>query len=427
VDRAAEAVVTFVVNAAWQAAVIALIGIGISRLLHRAPAALRFWLLALTLIAAVGSPLMTLVPRPQPPAGRVISVSAVKGGSVSEQNVPLLPELPSVNRHVADAITIVYLAGLLLAAARLVIAAVRTWRLVKNSQPFADGVRISDDIGSPVTIGSTILIPRSLEGSDLLPAALAHERAHVRRRDFAVNAILQLAALPLWFQPFAMLLRRELAEVRELACDEEAAGQSPLAYATALVRIASMTAHRDFALGMASTAIERRVALLRQPTPRSRPATLAAIAAIVIVPIALFAACSRTSIAPAIASPTLSGRWTLVQSQSDFRAMVPNGYDAFTQSIAQDARSLSVRQHRVAKGRAEDHAWRVVTDGKWRGVDGIPRTNGRATWRNGQLSLCLRGPGAHSESVEVRISGGKLICDGDTERGHFHTVFERVD
>ena len=426
-DRAAEAVVTFLVNAAWQSAAIASIGIAISRLLHRAPASLRFWLAALTLMAAVGSPLMTLVPRSQPHHIGVVSAQATSD-SVVPQAAPLPPIRATVDRRVADIVTMLYFAGLLLAVARLGLAAFRTRRLLSGLQPSADGIRISSDIVSPITIGSTILIPRSLENSDLLPAAIAHEHAHVRRRDFAVNAILQLIALPLWFHPLAMLLRREIAELRELACDEEAAGQSsPQAYAMALVRIASMSARRDFALGMASTSIERRVTLLRTSPPRSRRATIAAIVAIAIVPIALFAACSRTSIAPSIAGSTLSGRWTLVKSESDFRAVVPHEYDFFTQSIAQDAHGIAVRQHRVAKGRAEDHAWRVLTDGKWRAVEGIPRTNGRATWRNGQLSLCLRGPGAHTENVDVRISGGKLIVDGATERGRYHTVFQRED
>jgi len=427
VDRAAEAVVTFVVNATWQSAVIALTGMAISRLLHRAPASLRFWLAALTLIAAVASPLMTLVPRSQPHLTRIAS-ARITPDLVSVQPAPLSPVRATVNRGVANIVTMIYAAGLLLAALRLCFAALRTRHLLASSHPFADGIRISNDIVSPVTIGMTILIPRSLENSDLLPAAIAHERAHVRRHDFPVNAILQLAALPLWFHPLAMLLRREIAELRELACDEEAAGESsPQAYAMALVRIASMSARRDFALGMASTSIERRVKLLRASPPRSRTATLAAIVAIITVPIALFAACSRRSIAPSIAGSTLSGRWSLVKSQSDFGAVVPNAYDSYTQSIVQDARSISVRQHRVANGRAEDHAWHVITDGRWRPVAGIRNTNGRATWRNGQLSLSVKGPGAHTENVEVRISVGRMICDGATERGHFHTVFQRED
>jgi beta-lactamase regulating signal transducer with metallopeptidase domain len=426
-DRVAEEVVTFVINAAWQSSVIALIGIVAARLLRRAPARLRFVLVALTLIAALAAPVMTLVPRHDARTTRVMSISNDTGDTVAVQQESAAPMRPTLNRRSAEIITTLYFAGLLLAAARLLVAAQRTRRLLARSQPFGDGIRISD-VASPVTIGATILIPRSLAGSDLLDAAVAHERAHVRRRDFAVNAFLQLAALPLWFHPAAMFLRREIAELRELACDEEAARQSsPRAYAAALVRIASMTARRDFALGMSSTSIERRVSLLRQPPPRSRAASVIAILAIVILPLTLFAACSRTSIAPAIAGPRLDGNWTLVAAQSDFRMMVPHSYDVYTQSIVQDARGVQVRQRRVAGGRAEDHAWRVVTDGKWRAVDGMPHTNGRAEWRNGRLTLCMKGPGAHSETAEAWISGGRLMCDGDTERGHFHAVFQRED
>jgi beta-lactamase regulating signal transducer with metallopeptidase domain len=427
-DRVAEGVVTFVINAAWQSAVIALIGIGAARLLRRAPARLRFLLVALTLIAAVTAPVMTLVPRHEVRTTRVVPISTNTGDTVAIQHEPAPPMRPSLNQRSATTITILDLAGLLLATTRLLVAARRTRGLLARSKAFADGIRISDDVASPVTIGATILIPRSLEGSDLLDAAIAHERAHVRRRDFAVNAFLRLVALPLWFHPAAMLLRREIAELRELACDEEAAGQSsPRAYAAALVRIASMTARRDFALGMSSTSIERRVSLLREPPPQSRIASIAAIVAIVILPLALFGACSRTSIAPAIAGPTLDGKWTLVAAQSDFRMMVPHSYDTYTQSIAQDASGLQVHQHRVAGGRAEDHAWGVVTDGKWRAVEGIPQTTGRATWHNGRLTLCMKGPGPHSETAEAWISGGRLMCDGDTERGHFHAVFQRED
>src|SRR4051812_24507183 len=295
-DRIAEAVVTFVVNAAWQSAVIASIGIGAARLLRRAPARLRFLLVALTLVAAIAAPVMTLVPRHQTSTTRVVATPDTTGDTIAVQHEPLAALRPSLNRGAAEFVTIIYGAGLLLAAARLLVAARRTRRLLTNSQLFADGIRISEDVVSPVTIGATILIPRSLVAGDLLDAAIAHERAHVRRHDFAVNAVLQLAALPLWFHPAALLLRREIAELRELACDEEAAGQSSRhAYAAALVRIASMTTRGDFAIGMSSTAIERRVALLRQPQTRSRAASAAAIVAIAILPLALVAACSRTS------------------------------------------------------------------------------------------------------------------------------------
>jgi beta-lactamase regulating signal transducer with metallopeptidase domain len=423
----AEAVVTFVANAAWQTTVIALAGIVIARLLRRAPAHLRFRLVALTLVASVAAPVMTIIPRVQSSLPRVAQAAAPLRDIVLTPHAAVMASQPIVNRSAAGAIAVIYLAGALLAAFRLLQAARRTRRLLAGSHPFADGVRISDDITSPVTIGRTILIPRSLEGSELLPAALAHERTHVRRRDFAVNALLQLIALPLWFHPIAALLRREIAELRELACDEEAARQSsPRAYAAALIRIASMSAHGDFALGMASTSIERRVATLRQPRAHSRVNTVLAILAIAIIPFGLFAACTRTSITPAIARPALSGKWTIVPSESNFGANVPPGYQTFKQTIVQDARGISVQQHRVANGRAEEHDWHIDTDGRWHAMD-IKGAIGMGTWQQGRLKLHMNGPGTHEEAAEVWVSGNRLICDGGTDRGHFHVVFQRED
>src|SRR3954453_10350055 len=109
-DRIAEAVVTFVINAAWQSAVIALIGIGTARLLRRAPARLRFLLTALTLIAAVAAPVMTLVPRSQAPTTHSVSISNETGSAAATRPEPLPFVRPSLNRRAAEIVTILYIA-----------------------------------------------------------------------------------------------------------------------------------------------------------------------------------------------------------------------------------------------------------------------------------------------------------------------------
>src|SRR3954471_8666566 len=118
-DRLAEAGEAVVVNAAWQSAVIASIGIGAARLLRRAPARLRFLLVALTLVAAIAAPVMTLVPRRQTATTRVVATPKGTGDIVAVQQEPLAAIRPSLNRHAAEIVTLIYVAGLLLAAARL--------------------------------------------------------------------------------------------------------------------------------------------------------------------------------------------------------------------------------------------------------------------------------------------------------------------
>ena len=404
-----EAVIAFVVNAAWQALVAAIIGLAADRALRNAPARTRCRMLALILAAAVAAPLTSLVPH------RVASSAFGMAARVR------------LTSTVGTGMTAIYLLGLAAAAWRLVRAFRATQRLVEAAAPAGGGFRISDDIMSPVTVGRTILLPRAIVAApDLVAGALAHEEAHVRHRDFLENALLEVIALPLWFHPAAHLLRRRVSELREMACDDEAAarcGTRP--YAAALVRLASLAAPH-LALGIASsTAIERRVERLLR-SPRRAPPTAALLAA-AVMPLALVAGCARYNVSPTVAHSLLCGDWALVADASDFGAVMPSGYDAYTQSIAHGPSRIVVRQHRVANGRAEDHVWSVVTDGAWRPMTGMASSRGRATWRDGRLTLRLESANGHREDAVAWVSGNRLICDGTTERGRFHAVFQRID
>jgi beta-lactamase regulating signal transducer with metallopeptidase domain len=57
-----------------------------------------------------------------------------------------------------------------------------------------------------------------------IAAALAHECAHIRRRDFAKNLFYECVAAAVAYHPACWLMRRRIAETRELVCDEMAAG-----------------------------------------------------------------------------------------------------------------------------------------------------------------------------------------------------------
>ncbi|MGY3075199.1 hypothetical protein ACVWZZ_001570 [Bradyrhizobium sp. LM6.10] len=104
--------------------------------------------------------------------------------------------------------TVVYagVAGLLLL--RLAIGLCLTWRLARVAKPMkgpqmidAD-VRVSCDVGGPVTFGSTILVPPQFSGWDAKKrlAVLAHEGAHVANRRF----LRSLARVP---QPRGVLVQ----------------------------------------------------------------------------------------------------------------------------------------------------------------------------------------------------------------------------
>ena len=153
----------------------------------------------------------------------------------------------------------------------------------------------------PVTLGvrrRVLLVPVGfLDGAEPqdVEAALAHELAHIRRRDYAKNLLYELAMLPLAFHPVVPLLKRQVAESRELVCDAMAAEAmgAPREYARSLLRLASMIADRApartlHAIGIFDANIlERRVMSLTTKRERMRFGTrLAAGAACVLLGVA---------------------------------------------------------------------------------------------------------------------------------------------
>ena len=173
--------------------------------------------------------------------------------------------------HLPPALLVVaallYLAALAFFAIRLAIGLHQTASLRRRAQPlnltgharqsyhryaqlFAvphAQVAASNEIASPITLGirrPTLLLPAHLDTtllSEDLDAILAHEFAHMRRRDFAKNLLYQLLSLPIAFHPIVWLTRSRMAETRELICDDLAAHAvaGRQRYARSLLRLAT--------------------------------------------------------------------------------------------------------------------------------------------------------------------------------------------
>jgi len=379
-------VFAFLVNATWQSVLIAGLAIPIARR--------RFTLLASALIACIAAPILTLAPR---------------GGAASAAVIAVEPRDTKL-------IVILWLVGTTFVLMRMAIALLKARRIVNASLPLRGRIRLSDLIAAPVTIGRTILLPTTLaRDRKLIAAAIAHEHAHVRRGDYFVHVALELIALPLWFHPMLILLRRAIAEAREMACDEQAAARrGRRVYAEALVQLASAAARPALALGVASTSIERRVASLLRP--ESRPPRM-----LLIVPFLAAVACTRFNAAPEM----LRGNWVMDSAKSVIGG--GNPYDSFTQTIEQDRARVAVRQNRVRHGRSEVVSWTVITDGVTRPVGGMRGTNGSAAWRDGKLQLQISGPNGRRETSAAFIRDGRLICEGQSNTTRYHTEFRRVN
>lgn len=99
-------------------------------------------------------------------------------------------------------------------------------RLFANSRRTpTPGVWESARVSVPVTVGwlrPRILLPLEWHTwpSEKLQAVLAHEGAHVRRRDGLISALAGINRSIFWFHPLAWILERKLALLADQACDE---------------------------------------------------------------------------------------------------------------------------------------------------------------------------------------------------------------
>ncbi len=207
-----------------------------------------------------------------PPAGPETSSPAAAAAG-SRQNAagpqalpkPAVPQERSFLKPVSIAALALagYIAGTGIMLARLLLGLALTWRLRRKARPvvedWASGgdVRISGDIGSPVTFGQAILLP--VQCLDWSPArrlaVLAHERSHIAQGDFYVLALATVHRAIFWFSPFSWWLLDELANTAELVSDDaaiEAVGDRP-SYAQILLDFAKIGRHVPAAIGMART------------------------------------------------------------------------------------------------------------------------------------------------------------------------------
>lgn len=128
------------------------------------------------------------------------------------------------------------------AASHLPVGRVAAERVIAQFDPALD-VRSSARIATPVTVGSSVLLPESFVAWDeaTLRIVLSHERAHVRQGDFYIHALAELHCALFWFNPFSWWLRRELSALGEALSDRAAVEQadSRACYAELLLAFAS--------------------------------------------------------------------------------------------------------------------------------------------------------------------------------------------
>ena len=351
-----QLLLTFLLNAVWQVALIAALAAFGSWLLRKAIARYQHWLWVGALCLAFLVPFLTslraVFDNPTAPA------VTTETTPFRRTNVPFLAG-ETENLQVRSAITppsstfeLNQTLGLTLLALYCgfliyrIFKLVQAWQTTRNIRHLAvelepddrlieiiqrcernlripsDSVRIlrSETLPVPVTIGlrqPVIILPEALlhEGDiELLTSAIGHEFIHVARRDYLLNLVYELLFVPNSFHPAAAFLRRRVKQTRELCCDELVAERILTAevYARSLVRLASsapplrrLSVTTTVGIADADILEARIMSLLKKPELNTRWKKL------------LLVAVSLLLVVPCVAAATLATRFDVDRNAQD--------------------------------------------------------------------------------------------------------------
>ncbi len=347
---------TLLIEAAIKISLVVVLGLIAATMLRGRPAALRHWILAAAIAAALATPLLMSVapswrlpvngssiepPAPQPaPASR--SDGRI-GITTTTADRPASTVVAESRVNTALVFVTLWIAGVVLNLSRL---GVGLWRLRRTAArasvvadgPWAESARmLSEHFGirravqllqstEPallVTWGlmrPKVLLPAGASSwdADRIRVVLAHELAHVQRRDWIVQIGSELLRSACWFNPLVWFASSRLRLESERACDDAVVnlGVSGGDYAQHLLDLAMQfgrtrqPAFPAVAIVPRPSSLERRVTAMlnvhlnRGPVSRvSRLATLALLLAIAL-PIALFAQNRFSTVSGTIVDPS---------------------------------------------------------------------------------------------------------------------------
>ena len=323
-DLASPALGWTLVHSLWQTGLLALGYAAWRAVARRSSVSLRYRVayLALALgVAAAGATFWSLgsADRSDPAVSRVSP--GTKAVAMVGQALPLplrgaLPAaLPSAAHltSVLSGLVALWFGGVLIQTVRLVGGVLVAGQIRRRSTPVGDGdlqraqlslsIRLgigppvellqSDEVETPVAMGwwrPAVLLPSALvhaAGSAPLDPLLAHELAHVRSRDYAVNLVQSGLDALLFFCPGARSLSAEIRRLREYRCDDQAVAlcDRPASYLRALAGLVEVQ-HPSFptpaAIGPSLVDRMRRLSE-GDVMPRSRATHTLALAASVVV------------------------------------------------------------------------------------------------------------------------------------------------
>jgi TonB family protein len=331
-----------------KASVIVLVALAATALMRNRSAAVRHWVLSAAIVCAAVTPALELIVPSWHvafgrsaliPAAAPLNESAAVAPALPRETSPATSRQPSVDHQqtlsrdtaaitVAGALAAIWIAGIAVSVSLLVIGLGRLAWLASRSRRIIAGpwITVLDDVARRYGIGRAVrllqsdhptllvtwgllqpkvILPRAAYGwpEDRIRVVLAHELAHVARRDWLTQMTAELLRSVYWFNPFLWVACRRLRQDSEQACDDAVLnlGVDGPDYAGHLLDLArDVTRYRTRWSGFPAPAIarpsslERRVTAMLNARLNRRPLTRSArfVAAVsllaVTIPIAGF-------------------------------------------------------------------------------------------------------------------------------------------
>ena len=239
-----------------------------------------------TVSSAVSAPGLPVTASPDPEGA-----PAVEGSAAASPAAPAPAEESLSPRAV---LSLVWLCGALLVAGYGLLSYLRLRRKLATAVRLTGNLYESDRISTPFVCGlfrPKIYLPLDLPEREAR-YVLAHERTHIRRRDYLVKPLFFAALALHWFNPLVYLAFLQMSRDMELSCDEAVLRKSPewkLPYSYSLLRFAAAGSRLSFGpIAFGESGAKRRI---RHALSYRRPRKAAAVCFSVLTAL-LFAACA---------------------------------------------------------------------------------------------------------------------------------------
>ncbi|MBQ9859972.1 MAG: hypothetical protein IJO76_04770 [Clostridia bacterium] len=192
-------------------------------------------LVALRLLCPISiESMLSLVPSSQPiPSDTAFSdtplvdtglppVDAVVNPILSETLTPSVGDSVNPSQVLLFAAAVLWVAGMLVMGVYTLVTTLRLRRQVRESVSLRDNIRLCDNLSTPFILGvfrPRIYLPSHLT-EEQMEYVIAHEQAHLRRRDHWWKPLGYLLLAVHWFNPLLWVAYILLCRDIESACDE---------------------------------------------------------------------------------------------------------------------------------------------------------------------------------------------------------------